>query len=301
MSYPLLKQGDRLPSVGVVQKLLNSWNGKAQKVDGVFGRKTTKEIIKFQKLRKINPSGQIDELTWKRLAEGRPNLKVIDCIDVFDPDAYLLEVRDIRTAGGKPILVPGMSGGLEKAIAEIIAYAGKGKTFLLRFHGHGNGGLASMGSGAQFSTQSTSLIGDPVDGVHGSDIDNGEEISPGKTFWRSTGEKVVIPAIRTNPLLFRYFQRLSIIFGVYGCIEFMHCNVCEGTDGRKLVSNVSRVARVPASGSPDLQFGGGLSTFRLEGRTYTHFPNKQNLRSWCRSRIDFPKNRQSPLRRKWEK
>ena len=288
MSYPLLVQGDRLPSVGVVQKLLNARNGNAVKVDGVFGRKTERAVVKFQEKTTKWKSGIIDELTWKRLAQGRQNLKVIDCIDVLDSATGLSEARMIRRSGGKPILIPGMSGGVDKAISEIIAFAGIGKTFLLRFHGHGNSGVASMGNGMGLSMQCTTLNEKPVEGIHGSEIHSGKTISPARVQKRFGNTDLYFDEVSTLPIIRKLFKRLAIIFGVYGCIEFMHCNVAKGIEGRKLMRNVSVVTRVPTSGSPDLQYGGGRKdTFRLEGKTYTHFPPKQNLRIWSSSRLDF--------------
>jgi peptidoglycan hydrolase-like protein with peptidoglycan-binding domain len=47
--YMLLRKGDRLPTVGVLQTLLNRQiAGKKLVVDGIFGEKTKKTVIDFK-------------------------------------------------------------------------------------------------------------------------------------------------------------------------------------------------------------------------------------------------------------
>lgn len=48
MSYVYLKYGDRLPSVAVAQKLLNSRAGTSLRPDGVYEKKTKAAVKLFQ-------------------------------------------------------------------------------------------------------------------------------------------------------------------------------------------------------------------------------------------------------------
>ena len=61
-NYTLLRHGDRVPSVGVLQKLLNR-SGATLKVDGVFGSRTRDAAVAFQRERRLNPDGVVGENT----------------------------------------------------------------------------------------------------------------------------------------------------------------------------------------------------------------------------------------------
>jgi len=56
MNYPLLQQGDRLPEVGVLQKLLNR-TGASLLSDGIFGPHTVASVKVFQTQRKLTADG----------------------------------------------------------------------------------------------------------------------------------------------------------------------------------------------------------------------------------------------------
>lgn len=209
MSYVYLKYGDRLPSVAVTQKLLNIKTGISLRVDGVYLGKTRNAVRDFQKKKGVRLTGVIDENTWKRLSHGNNNLRIIDCVDIFDPNLNS-ESRAIRRAGGKPILIPGMSGGVKYAVNEIIRVAGNYKTFILRFHGHGSAGNACVGEGTG------------VSGKHGSTIrsDDGAYLAP-------------------------LLAQLSKIFSRYGCIQMMGCSLARGKSGRLLIRNISALPEFP--------------------------------------------------------
>lgn len=251
MSYPLLRNGDRLPAVGVLQKLLNARVGSSLKPDGVFGPRTKSAVQDFQRPRHLFADGAVGQNTWPRVSAMTNNLKVVDCIDVFDPSLYQLEAQDIRNAGGDPFLIGGMSNGVEQAVTNIINGAGS-NVFLLRFHGHGAPGVAGVSDGHG-----------GIPGEHGSSIHMGN--------WDYL-----------QPIV----ARLSRIFGPYGCIQFMHCETGSGPQGKTMLQNIASATGVPATGGIQTQYGGGLKTFRFEGPTYTAFPNG-NLESWSASRPEF--------------
>ena len=252
MSYPLLRQGDDLPAVGVLQKLLNR-TGATLDPDGAFGPLTKAAVQAFQRPRGLSPDGVVGENTWPRVSAGAQNLRVIDCVDVFDPSLSNLEERDIRRAGGNPIVIGGMSGGVEQAVNEILRAAAPGTVFLLRFHGHGAPGVAGIS------------FGQGVPGEHHAAL----------TAANLTALRPVI-------------LRLRPIFGPYGCVQFMHCSTGRGPSGRAMLQNIANDLGVPASAGVVDQLGGGLTTFRFEGPTFTAVPGGATLRDWCRGRPDRP-------------
>jgi len=251
MSYPLLRIPDRLPAVGVLQKLLNARAGSSLGADGVFGQKTKAAVQAFQRPRGLVADGSVGQQTWPRLTQMTNNLKVVDCVDVFDPSLYQLEAQDIRRAGGIPLLIGGMCNGVEQAVTNIINEAGTG-VFLLRFHGHGAPGVAGVSDG------------------HGDLGDHNSSIHMGNWAY-------------LRPII----ARLSSIFGPYGCIQFMHCETGSGPSGRTMLQNIANTVGVPATGGIQTQYGGGSKTFRFEGPTHTAFPSGGTLASWSASRPDF--------------
>src|ERR1035438_10616154 len=56
MNYTDLRRGDKLPSVGVLQKLLNR-TGASLVPDGEFGQKTETAVRVFQRAHRLNPDG----------------------------------------------------------------------------------------------------------------------------------------------------------------------------------------------------------------------------------------------------
>lgn len=253
MSYPYLRYGDTLPAVGVLQKLLNG-TGASLVADGIFGAKTKAAVERFQRPRRLVVDGIVGKNTWPRLAVvGGAVVKIIDCVDVFDPDLFRLEVRDIRNAGGNPITIGGMSNGVEQAVMDIIRAAQPGSIFLLRFHGHGSSGSAGISDGRG-----------GIPGEHLSSIHTGN-------------------LARLRPVI----GRLRMIFGPYGCVQFMHCSTGRGPNGRQLLAAIANELRVPVTAGTRDQLGGGLATFRFEGPTYTAIPGGGTLKAWCNALPNF--------------
>jgi len=251
MSYVLLLQGDRLPAVGLLQKLLNR-TGASLKIDGDFGNRTRAAVQAFQRARNLVPDGIVGEVTWPRLVASTGNLKIVDCVDVFDPSLYELEARDIRRIGGSPILIGGMSNGVEQAVSAILRAASPRSLFLLRFHGHGSPGSAGISDG-------TGVAGEHLSSIHSGNL---------QRIRRTVG-------------------RLRTIFGPYGCVQFMHCSTGRGPYGRQLLSTIANDLGVPASAARKTQYGGGTSTFRFEGPVFTAVPRGGTLEAWCRRLPDF--------------
>jgi hypothetical protein len=250
MNYTDLRRGDKLPSVGVLQKLLNR-TGASLVPDGEFGQKTETAVRVFQRAHRLNPDGIVGKDTWPRLATGS-NLRIVDCIDVFDPSLFNLEAQDVGKAGGNPILIGGMCNGVEAVVSAIVS-ASAGGVFLLRFHGHGAPGVAgvSFGQGA---------IG-----------------------WGERADIDLSNFATLRPAL----ARLRSIFGPYGNVQFMHCSTGSGPNGRRLLQSIADTLGVPATAALQTQYGGGVATFKYEGPTYTALTGGAVLRGWCRALPDF--------------
>lgn len=254
MSYPYLKRGDRLPSVGILQKLLNARDDAELGVDGIFGRLTQEAVRNFQLSRRLQVDGIVGVQTWPRLTAAESNLRVMDFIDIFDESLLDLEATDIRRAGGNPLLMGGTCNGLEQAIY-MIRSASAGCVFLLRFHGHGNSGLAGVGFG------------------------HGEE-----GFQRNTFNNAAVKHVRET------IAKLRGAFGPYGCVQFMHCNVAQGREGRSFLANMADILQVPVSAGIHTQYGGGYrgyDSFRFTGPTHTALPGGKTLKSWCSGLPEF--------------
>ena len=254
MTYPLIRQGDKLPAVGVLQKLLNARVASSLTPDGDFGPRTKAAVQEFQRTHTpLVPDGAVGINTWPRIKYLENNLNIVDCVDVFDPDLYALETQDIRRSGGNPLLMGGASNGVEQAITNILTSVPANSVFILRFHGHGAPGVAGVSDGHG------SIPGEHLSSIHAG---NWTTIEP-------------------------HVRRLRTIFGPYGCIQFMHCETGNGPQGRDILQKVAIATDVPATGGIRTQYGGGLRTFRFEGPTYTAFPSG-DLQSWSRARPEFP-------------
>jgi hypothetical protein len=233
-----------------LQKLLN--RGDAGLVaDGNFGSRTHTAVANFQRQRRLSSDGIVGQNTWPRIAAGA-HLPIVDCIDIFDPSLMNLEMQDIIRAGGNPLVLGGMSNGVEQAVQMILSAAGR-NVFLLRFHGHGAPGTAGISFG-----------------------------QGGIGF----GERADIDAANLAIML-PILGRLRSIFGPYGCVQFMHCSTGRGPNGRNVLSSIARVLDVPVSAGLLDQLGGGVNTFRFEGPTFTAVPGGRSLRSWCAGLPEF--------------
>jgi hypothetical protein len=248
VNYPLLKQGDQLPAVGVLQKLLNR-TGETLVPDGVFGPHTLGTVRAFQSKHKLSPDGVVGTLTWQKLVSG-VSLPILDSVDVFDSTFYREDATYIRQAGGNPLLIGGACNGVEQAVSQIL---NRGRElFLLRFHGHGLPGIASV----------------------------------------STGETAFDPKERSdisaNPRIMKTLSQLRGVFGRYGCLEFIECSTGRGPKGRRLLSQIAASIGVPVTAALIDQPFGRAAAFRLIGPTHTAFPGGGSLSTWSKSLPNFP-------------
>lgn len=247
MPYPYLRNSDALPVVGVLQRVLQARVDPDIGCDGHYGPETTRTVREFQGDQRLDVDGIVGQQTWPVVADGESGLEVADCIDVFDPSLNDFEARDIRRAGGTPFMIGGASNGVEAVIEDVVRTTRPGTIALMRFHGHGRGGLASISSGSG------------GDGSHRNDITS-----------------------RGGQQMRAVLARLAPIFSAYGCIQFMHCRTGHGQEGRDMLAQVADATGVPASGAVRTQYGGGLTTFRFEGPVVNVFPGGSTMQAWTR-------------------
>jgi hypothetical protein len=249
MNYTDLRQGDNLPMVGVLQHLLNR-TGASLVPDGIFGPRTLAAVKNFQRPRGLVADGIVGQATWTRITAG-VSLPIVDSIDIWDPTFLKEDATYIRKAGGNPLLIGGMCNGVEQAVTLL---AGSKNVFLLRFHGHGAPGVASVSSG------------------HG-------ELDP------NLKERA---DISSDPVILNLLGRLRPIFGPYGSVEFIECQTGGQTAGKRLLSQLAAKLGVPVTGAVQDQPFGRLWSFRLSGPTVTIVPGGGTLANWCKSLPTFP-------------
>lgn len=86
-----VKHGDRLPSVGIIQKLINETRAKEprmrsvpeMRVDGIYGKNTQAGVKKVQvALGLKSPNGTFDQHTWRALADIA-KWRIVDICDLL--------------------------------------------------------------------------------------------------------------------------------------------------------------------------------------------------------------------------
>jgi hypothetical protein len=249
MNYTLLRPGDQLPMVGVLQLLLKR-TGASLVVDGNFGPITVAAVKSLQRQHGLSQDGVVGEKTWTKLTIGL-SLPILDAVDVWDPTFQREDASFIRKVGGSPLLIGGACNGVQQMISDIRRSATN--VFLLRFHGHGGPGVASVSTG------------------HG-------ELDP-KMQERSD--------IWDDPQIMGMICGLRSVFGPYGCVEFIECETGRGPKGRLLLSRLASQLGVPVTAAVNDQPFGRGPTFRLYGPTVTVTP-RGGLRDWCRSLPSLP-------------
>jgi hypothetical protein len=314
--YPVLQQGDQLPAVAVLQKLLCRAGAKLA-VDGTFGPRTRAAVLEFQQSRRVQSvmgPGITDQSTWAQLTLPS-ELPIVDAVDVFDPNVYRQDALQIKQEGGAPILIGGMSNGVVQAVTMVRREARRlgDNVFLLRLNGHGSPGKQYMSAGGgswrewqhgKTVLQAEELMAldrrigfDDLYGRKASVVANG-------TTWRMrhhkmptmvgsdrrpTTDQVGIIGSVTAQVIGKQTD-LWASFGPYGCVQLHGCNVGAGAKGRKFLHDLAEALRVPASAAgASGEKGKQLMGRHLQffGPVYTAFPNGDAKR-WYNSLPDFP-------------
>ena len=243
-SYCLLKRGDRLPAVGVLQLFINR-SGESLRVDGYFGRKTHEALVAFQKKRSLSRSGIADQNTWDRLLY-REMLPVIEMNDVFA--AGVLDQPAGEEAGAS--LLGGLSSGIERMARQL---SGAQRAFLVRVMGERclNVRPVSMGPGGWRETRGKCRT------QHFYPLDGGV---------MSQGADAPMPA-----------AMLRRIFGPFGNVELHGCQVAANALGYLSVRKLADHLGVPVTAGIHPQ----KSPRCFDGPTYTAVPWDRSLAAWC--------------------
>jgi Putative peptidoglycan binding domain len=289
-NYAYLRFGDHLPTVGVLQKLLNRAGAKLDP-DGIFGPKTLLAVRKFQHAHHLVPDGRVGKNTWMKLARGL-ELPIVDCVDIYDAAQQeeiqrqlkteknecvrkdltkrldeladsTVDADNIRAVGGNPFVFGGMSNGVEQAISMI--YGAARDAFLLRFTGHGYPGSVGVSTGSKSFIERNKLNQDRL----------------------AVMAQDPVQLACSMDALHRSFGRLRAVFGPYGSCELHACQTGRGPEGTQFLPLFSSVIGVPVTAPINDQVGGD-DTFKFRGPTRTATPNGAPLKTWCRALPDFP-------------
>lgn len=247
--YPLLRRGDRLSTVAVVQTMLNRAlrQGTHIDVDGNFGGQTRQALISYQVENDIHwdTQGVVGPYTWRSLIRGQ-NLQVLEAVDITERSDRRLYTTDFSLVGSRPIYSHGMSDGVRSVVHRILHQGRKGRVVLLRFHGHGSSSHMVLSAG-------------------------------------TTGDMDSMFSLDFIDSLVGFVRVLSPLFCRLGSVELHGCNVGSGAAGRQLVRRLCGAWNVPVTAGIRTQFGGGESTFAFEGPVVTDCPGGVSLMNWSRS------------------
>jgi hypothetical protein len=247
MAFTFLINGDSLPSVTTSQILLRRHRPQTViAADGIFGPKTKEAVEKFQSHHRLGKDGIIGNNTWNQFM-AVSGFQTIDVVDGTDPSLVALEAADIKAAGGDPIVVFGMSNGIQFVTDQIVLRGKSKNVMLLRFHGHGNKGLQN---------------------VTGGEINGAPHLAAISLSNYSAIEKIIV--------------RIKSVMLTFGSVQLLGCDV-GGGKGAQLVSRLANTWGVPVTAGLHTQFGGGNKTFRFEGPTVTGIPGDATLKSWSKS------------------
>ncbi len=245
-----IQQGMSGPRVVMLQCVLRRAGNAGLRVDGVFGHGTRQAVVGFQgsAVPRLTMDGSVGPRTWVALSRAT-GFSIVDVVDIVDPSLQSMEVVAIRNAGGDPIILRGMSNGVGQAVQEIFNRLNRSGTLaMVRFHSHGVPGAMNVSAG-------NADMDIHLAGIATSNI------------------------ARTGPIL----ARLNTLLAMFGCIDFMGCNVGQGIAGRSLLRSVAQFVGRPATAGVNTQYAlaTGFQSFNFEGPVVTAYPNNRNRANWA--------------------
>lgn len=248
----ILKAGDRLPTVAVVQNRLNEHGHSSEfiTVDGIFGPKTKRAVQDFERAKGLTPDGIVSGDDWNSIVGKQ--WQVIDSVDVTefdDPKHAPTDQLDLQGYGQKLLLQYGQCQGIFHVVHTIQSSASAGNVVLLRFHGHGSPGIMIVAAGRM---------------GQGSALNS-----------------------RWGPKFFAHMSGLRGIFAPFGSVEMHGCRVAAGPHGKALISGLADAFGVPVTAAKVTQYGGGGdSTFQFEGAVDTACPGGISLKAWAQAKCN---------------
>lgn len=242
----ILRRGDHLPSVGVLQSFLNQHltTGEFLTVDGAFGPRTAAAVRRFRSARHFGGHDFADHAVWNG-AVG-VEWQIVDSVDRSDhgrPKGENTEHLDLGPFGQTVLEQFGMTNGVPTVLTRVRSAARLGQVVLLRFHGHGGPGNMIIASGTNPNAASSLNA-------------------------------------RYGQGFFNALRVLRPIFAPFGSVEMHGCRIAKGAMGLKLLRGMADALGVPVSAGETYQYGGGQTTFRFEGPTLTICPGGIPLRAW---------------------
>ena len=105
----VLRNGDRLPTVAVLQSYLNQQPSTRPllALDGAFGPKTRAAVRQFQAAARLTPTGVVDWEVWKRVVGSE--WQIVDWVDHSTPAS---ETDDLKPYAQTLLESFGMSRGV---------------------------------------------------------------------------------------------------------------------------------------------------------------------------------------------
>lgn len=244
-----LRQGDKLPTVAIVQSFLNQ-HGHSDEfivVDGIFGRKTKRAVEDFQSAHRLAVTGMVKDEAWNQIVGTA--WQVVDSVDItnFDDPKSSREDLQLQPYGQGLVVNYGQSSGTPEVLRKIRSTASAGKVVLLRFHGHGGPGNMIVSAGGQ-PREGSSL------------------------------------ASHYGPGFYAAMAHLKDIFAPFGSVELHGCRVALGHRGHSLMAGLANAMGVPVSASKAYQYGGGPTSFKFEGAVETICPGGKSLKGWAQAK-----------------
>jgi len=156
----ILRQGDRLPIVALLQSCLNQEPSSAEflSVDGTFGPRTATAVRNHRMAHRLGSGETADHRVWNSVVGGES--QIIDSVDRSDHDSPLRRRRiedhsDLGPYGQTVLEQFGMRSGTGPTVRSVQARARLGQVVLLRFHGHGSPGNMIISSGVEGNAASS--------------------------------------------------------------------------------------------------------------------------------------------------
>lgn len=295
----LLQQGDHLPTVALIQILLNGhMHGTLLNtplvVDGIFGRNTRAAVETYQReIMRTAPTGRINSNTWRHLCNGQ-NMLVRDMVDISDP--LINEMAEIvRQQGSNPIIRGGSSNAVGEVVPSLMQSGVRpGTLVLLRFQGHGNRGVQVIGYGTGCFVY--------YDVIRRVDVPSLEQCIRDRPNVSPEDNAAVMDAMsRSNisnnsldlPEVVQALRPLRRLMSPYGSIEFHGCQVGGGVHGARFLQRMANLVQVPCTAAQTRQRTS--NAIRYSGPILTKFPNRSNLRRWARQ-LPLLRSTPPPLR-----
>lgn len=318
-SYCLLRQGDRLPTVAVLQKLLNRANASAETASAETASRTvTMRAMSWPLPAASSATGQVSttrpvERTTKsferplmtgsaRALPHEPGPLVVDGVFGAKTAAAVREFQRSRglhptgeVAGDEwrrlmhhdvlPLVdcIDVFDEHLYEQQAQLVVASG-GHPIMI-------GGMSNGLMQAAEALSSARLvfllrfIGHGCPGVQGVSIGKGGwfEYVPGRKrpVAHFFGEQNSKFHVKNAPSAGRL--RLQRIFGPYSSVELHGCHVAAGRLGHHFVSEMATALDVPVTAAIRSQ----RSALRFDGPTFTAFPRRLTLKDWGASLPDF--------------